>query len=139
VKEEDDDYYEENPDDYLFPNLDEHGKEYGQAIVDNVIERLKMALGIPDDDTTHAQLQAFFCEKFTKVKRPEFLNNQTELGKEILSNMVFGTVTTEDDKKRAVSIEARKLRENMIGYVDSIVERQDRYDILKRLESFQIE
>ena len=59
----------------MFPNLDEHGKEYGQAIVDNVVERLKLALGIPDTDTTHLQLQAFFCEKFTKVKRPDFLHN----------------------------------------------------------------
>ena len=53
--------------------------------------------------------------------------------------MVFGTVSTEDDKKREVSKEARKLRENMVGFVDSIIERQDRYDILKRMESFQIE
>ena len=27
----------------------------------------------------------------------------------------------------------------MIGYVDSIVHRQDRYDILKKIETFQIE
>jgi hypothetical protein len=27
----------------------------------------------------------------------------------------------------------------MIGYVDSIIVRQDRHDILKKMESFQIE
>ena len=27
----------------------------------------------------------------------------------------------------------------MIGYTDAILERQDRYDILKTMESFQIE
>jgi hypothetical protein len=27
----------------------------------------------------------------------------------------------------------------MLGYVDSIVERQDKYDILKKVESFEVE
>jgi len=27
----------------------------------------------------------------------------------------------------------------MVGYADAIIERQDRYDVLKKIESFQIE
>lgn len=27
----------------------------------------------------------------------------------------------------------------MVGYADALIERQDRYDILKKIESFQIE
>jgi len=45
----------------------------------------------------------------------------------------------DQSKKEEITREARGMREQMIGYVDAIVHRQDRYDILKRIETFQIE
>ena len=35
--------------------------------------------------------------------------------------------------------EARKIREQMIGYADALIERQDKYDVLKTVESYQFE
>jgi hypothetical protein len=47
-----------------FPDLDDNGKDYATKIADNVVEKLKMALGIPDGETSHWQLMKFFTEKF---------------------------------------------------------------------------
>ena len=48
---------------------------------------------------------------------------QDERGKELLSGLVFGTVASPDEKRQKVSEEARVLREKMIGYVDTVIER----------------
>ena len=59
-----------------FPNgMDERALEYANNIANNVIEKLKISLGLPEDDTTHEQLCSFFCEKFRKPEpRPDFKN-----------------------------------------------------------------
>ena len=38
-----------------------------------------------------------------------------------------------------LSTNAAILKEEMIGYVDAILERQDRADALKKMETFQLE
>ena len=40
---------------------------------------------------------------------------------------------------QVLSTNAAILREEMIGYIDAILERQDRADVLKKMESFQME
>ena len=74
-----------------FPDLDDNGKDYATKIADNVVEKLKMALGIPDGETSHWQLMKFFTEKFEQKKTTEFDKNVADKPDlEILSAEVFG-------------------------------------------------
>jgi hypothetical protein len=52
---------------------------------------------------------------------------------------VFGHLNEVDDKKIAVTKEATEIKEQMLGYVDAIIKRQDKYDVLKKVETFQVE
>ena len=42
-------------------------------------------------------------------------------------------------EKHVLSQNAQVLKEELIGYVNAIMERMDRADVLKKMESFQIE
>jgi hypothetical protein len=58
----------------------------------------------------------------------------------MITEDVFGyRPETKQNKKEKITRQANKIREQMIGYTDAIIERQDRYDILKRVESFDLE
>ena len=54
-------------------------------------------------------------------------------------NSIVGPLDEKAPEKFVLSHDAKILREELIGYVDAILERQDRADILKKVESFQIE
>ena len=41
-----------------------------------------------------------------------------------------------EEEKHVLSRDAKILREEMIGYVDAILERQDKADIIKKIETF---
>ena len=58
----------------------------------------------------------------------------------MITEDVFGyRPEPKQNKKEKITRQANKIREQMIGYTDAIIERQDRYDILKRVESFDLE
>jgi len=61
-----------------FPDLDDNGKDYATKIAENVVVKLKVALGIPDGDTSHWQLMKFFSEKFEVKKETEFGKNMPD-------------------------------------------------------------
>ena len=59
---------------------------------------------------------------------------------EMVTAEMYGYDTlTQPQEKRKLSLEAKRIREQMIGYADTVIERQDRYDVLKATESFQQE
>ena len=80
-------------------------------------------------------------EKFAGPENPEFFHDMPEkLRLEMISEDVFGyKPESKQSKKDKITRQANKIREQMIGYTDAIIERQDRYDILKRVESFDVE
>jgi hypothetical protein len=58
----------------------------------------------------------------------------------MLSEQIFGfPPPSTASKKELVSKEANIIKEQMVGYTNAIIERQDRYDILKKMESFNVE
>jgi hypothetical protein len=85
-----------------FPDLDDDGKEYATKIARNVVEKLKISLGIPEGDTSHWQLMKFFTEKFEKKKKLEFSKEAPDMPDlKILSAEVFGhgiAVKTKEEK-----------------------------------------
>ena len=47
-----------------FAEFEERGLEYANQISSNVVEKLKIALGVPEEDTTNEQLKNFIHERF---------------------------------------------------------------------------
>lgn len=106
--------------------LDEKGLQYSNLIAANVVEKLKISLGIPTDKISHQKLQEFFVEKFAGPENPEFFHNMPDRKRlEIVDEKVFGYVKPEDSitKRDKASRQARKLKEQMVGYADAIIER----------------
>ena len=71
--------------------IDDQGLQYAQMISDNVVEKLKITLGIPTDELHHEKLQQFFVEKFTPPEVAEFehyIKDAPEL--ELVSREMFG-------------------------------------------------
>lgn len=58
---------------------------------------------------------------------------------EMLNAKIFGHMNEYSSKKSQLSEEAVKLREQMIGYVDALIVRQDRTDVFQKFESMQVE
>jgi len=98
---------------------------------------LKHVLNIPLGEDSDWQIQNFFMERFKKDQAPEFSDNvEDEPDLEMLSRQVFGHLQEVGEKKEEISKEAKVIKEQMLGYVNAIVKRQDRYDILKKVETF---
>ena len=58
---------------------------------------------------------------------------------EILDRKVFGVDGSLLEKQQRKEFDTRKVREQMMGYAKAVIERQDRYDINKKMESFTTE
>ena len=58
---------------------------------------------------------------------------------EMLNAKIFGHMNEYSSKKHELSEDAVKAREQMIGYVDAIIVRQDRCDVFQKFESMQVE
>jgi hypothetical protein len=113
-----------------------------EQIADNVVEKLRIVLGIPAADNYqvgHDALKKFFFEKF-RPPQDFKANVDDKPNLEMLNKKIFGyDLESKEKHRQKVSRESEIIREQMIGYTDAIIERQDRYDILKTMESFDIE
>jgi hypothetical protein len=95
-----------------FPDLDDDGKDYADQIVYNIIDKLKIALNIPQDHTSHEQLQDFFVEKFRKPEVQEFPHNMPDQPSlEMLNAQVFGHMQDIENKQEEVKKETTVIRE----------------------------
>ncbi len=55
--------------------MEQYGEEYAEKISDNVMHKLKLAMGIPAKETNPKKLHDFFFERFTPTEEPEFEHN----------------------------------------------------------------
>lgn len=106
-----------------------------------MIGKLKCVLDIDDNESAHWQLQKFFLEKFKRPETPEYggHNPPDKPDLEMLSREVFGHMQDAESKKQEASQEAHRIKEQMLGYVNGIIARQDEHNILKTTETYQIE
>jgi hypothetical protein len=121
-----------------YPN-DVEAEKYATKIANNVVHKLKMTLGIANEETSTKQLQSFFQKKFRANNDGIYPPLVDDPRLEILNRNVFGPVETEEEKNKKMSKEARLIKEQMIGFADAIISRQDRTDILKKTESMEME
>jgi hypothetical protein len=93
--------------------LDEDGEEYSERISENIIQKLKMALGIPlHDEEGLETLKDFFGRKFKNPQYPDYFNNmKDEPELEMLNAKIFGHLSELNDKRGKAVFDATKLKE----------------------------
>jgi len=82
-------------------------------LASNVVEKLRISLGIPDSTVAHNKLRKFFREKFTPKEAKEFDHFMPDLPElEMVQSEMFGydTLTPAQGKKK-LGYEAARLRE----------------------------
>ena len=77
---------------------------------------------MPNSELTHDHLKRFFYEKF---HHSDFKNNVPDKPSlEIMSEEIFGYPPSDEQTKEMKSqAEAGRIREQMMGYADAIIER----------------
>jgi histone acetyltransferase (RNA polymerase elongator complex component) len=80
-----------------YPNEVE-AEKYATKIANNVVHKLKMTLGIENEETSTKQLMSFFQQKFRANNDGIYPPLVDDPRLEILNRNVFGPIETEEEK-----------------------------------------